>query len=95
MSRQSIREQEKARLLDKIARQRSELSANRLAFIKHTNTFDNGYLTLMKYHRLTIAAAGIIVIYTMRHPRRLMRWGRRALGIWTTLSFVRNRLNAK
>lgn len=95
MSRQRARDLEKALLLHKIAQQRSELSANRQAFLEHTATFDNGYLTLMKYRKLTIAGAGIVAIYAMRHPRKLILWGRRALGIWSTLSFVRNSLNAK
>lgn len=95
MSKRTARELEKRLLLHKIAQQRSELSANRQAFIQHTTTIDNGYLTLVKYRKLTIVGVGIIAIYAMRHPHKLMLWGRRSLGIWSTLSFVKNNLNAK
>ncbi|WP_159565644.1 YqjK-like family protein [Budvicia diplopodorum] len=95
MSKQQSRELKKALLLHKIARQRSELAVNRQAFIEYTSTFDNGCLTLMKYPKITAAGAGVIAIYVLRHPRKLMLWGRRALGIWGTLRLVRNSLNAK
>lgn len=94
MSRRQARELKKALLLNKIMQQRSELANNRQAFLAQTTTFDNGCLTLMKYPKITAAGAGILVVYALRHPRKLMLWSRRALGVWSTLSFVKNSLNA-
>lgn len=93
MNRRQARQLKKALLLNKITQQRSELAGNRQAFLEQTATFDNGCLVLMKYPKLTAAGAGVLAVYALRRPRKLLLWSRRALGIWSTLSFVRNNLN--
>ncbi|QBH97730.1 hypothetical protein EKN56_15745 [Limnobaculum zhutongyuii] len=89
------RQLKKNLLLKKIARQRSELAQGRQDWLEQTQSFDRGWLTLTHYPIITATGLGIAAVYGLRHPRKLILWGRRALGIWSTVNFVKNSLNSK
>ncbi|AWH88346.1 YqjK-like family protein [Limnobaculum parvum] len=89
------RERKKNLLLQDIARQRSDLAQSRQAWLEQTQPFDRGWLALTQYPIITATSLGVAVVYGLRHPRKLILWGRRALGIWSTVNFVKNSLNSK
>ncbi|MBK5145277.1 YqjK-like family protein [Budviciaceae bacterium BWR-B9] len=89
------RELKKSLLLQNIARQRSDLAQTRQDWLEQTQSFDRGWLALTQYPIITATGLGIAAVYGLRHPRKLILWGRRALGVWSTVNFVKNSLNSK
>lgn len=89
------RELKKNLLLQRITRQRSELAQGRQAWLEQTQSFDKGWLALTQYPIITATGVGVAIVYGLRHPRKLILWSRRALGIWSTVNFVKNSLNSK
>ncbi|SUB83665.1 Uncharacterised protein [Pragia fontium] len=89
------RELKKALLVDKITRQRTELAQQRDAWLEYTADIDRGWLTLFKYRKVAAISVGVVAVVSLRHPKKLMVWGRRAFGIWTTVNLVRQNLSAK
>ncbi|EBX6937164.1 cell division protein FtsH, partial [Salmonella enterica subsp. enterica serovar Bareilly] len=47
---------------------------------------------------LVVAGVSLFSVFAVRHPKKLIRWGQRALGLWGVFrtlqsSFPRNRQN--
>ncbi|WP_228339622.1 YqjK family protein, partial [Klebsiella aerogenes] len=36
-----------------------------------------------------MVGSGVMAIWSVRHPRFLIRWGKRGLGIWSTWRMVK------
>nr|WP_268991797.1 YqjK-like family protein [Limnobaculum eriocheiris] len=81
--------------MQNIARQRSDLAQYRQDWLEQTQSFDRGWLALTRYPVITATGLGVAVVYGLRHPGKLILWSRRALGIWSSVNFVKNSLNSK
>lgn len=93
MSReQQERERLKAHLLRQIQQQRLDLSASRRRWLEATAPLDRGWHTLLNLRSWAMVGSGLVAIWSVRHPRFLMRWAKRSLGIWSTWRMARNLL---
>ena len=85
MSReQQERERQKALLLRLIQQQRLDLSASHRHWLEATAPIDRGWNTLLNLRSWAMVGSGLVAIWSVRHPRFLMRWAKRSLGIWST-----------
>lgn len=83
------REQRKAELLSVIQQQRLDLSACRREWATVTAPWDRGWNMLVSLRSWAMMGSGIMAIWGVRHPRFLMRWSKRGMGLWSTWSMVR------
>ncbi|HEY4434751.1 MAG TPA: YqjK-like family protein [Lelliottia sp.] len=93
MSReQQERERQKAHLLRQIQQQRLDLNASRHRWLEATAPIDRGWHTLLRLRSWAMVGSGLVAVWSVRHPRFLLRWTKRGLGIWSTWRIARNLL---
>ncbi|MBW5405473.1 YqjK-like family protein [Morganella morganii] len=85
------RARKKQALIDTIAAQRSDLSQATGQWLKKTESFDRTWQTLAQLRPLVIAGISLISVLSVRHPKKLVRWGQRALGLWGVFRTLQNR----
>ncbi|MCX8958200.1 YqjK-like family protein [Erwinia psidii] len=90
MSRELARR--KTELLRQVQQQRLDLSAEKKWWLESTARYDSGWLTLVSLRRYLAVGSSLMAVWSIRHPRRITRWARRGLGIWSTWRMVRNYL---
>ncbi|BDH44497.1 hypothetical protein TUM12370_05410 [Salmonella enterica subsp. enterica serovar Choleraesuis] len=83
------REQRKAELLSIIQQQRLDLSASRRAWLDSTAPWDRGWNTLLSLRSWAMVGSSVMAIWGLRHPRFLVRWTKRGVGVWSTWRMVR------
>ncbi|MEE3651256.1 MULTISPECIES: YqjK-like family protein [unclassified Brenneria] len=83
------RDKEKMQLLRKIQQQRLDLSAGKKQWLESTATCDRYWQNLMQWRKYWVIGSGFIALYGIRHPSRMIRWGRRAIGLWGTVRLFR------
>lgn len=88
----------KQALIDTIAAQRRDLSQAADQWLKKTESFDRTWQTLSQLRPLVVAGVSLASVFAVSHPKKLIRWGQRALGLWGVFrtlqsSFPRNRQN--
>ncbi|GBU13083.1 hypothetical protein AwEntero_16840 [Enterobacterales bacterium] len=85
---------EKVKLLRKIDRQRAELAVGRVEWLEATAKVDRGWVQLVDMRKYLVLGSSVLAIYGIRHPSSMVRWSRRAFGIWGTVQlFRRNFMN--
>lgn len=89
MSQRRSPEIEKAILLRKIERQRNELAESCHDWLNATAKFDRHWLKIMDMRKYLVVGSSILAVYTLRHPSIIIRWSRRAMGLWGTLRLFR------
>ena len=89
------REAHIAELLQKIQQQRQELSADRQTWLAATSRYDQGWQTCLQAKRYLLPVGGILAVLSLRHPRRIIRWTKRGLGLWSSWRMVRNLLSPR
>ena len=90
MSDKAERQKRKAYLLSQIQQQRLDLSASRRDWIDATRRFDRGWNTFLSLRSWALVGSSVMAVVSLRHPRFLVRWARRGLGVWSTWRMVRN-----
>jgi len=80
----------KAYLLSKIQQQRLDLSASRRDWIEATDVYDRGWNTLLSLRAWALVGSSVMAIWSVRHPRFLVRWGRRGFGVWSAWRLVKS-----
>lgn len=93
MSSSNVRAQRIADLLSQIQQQRLDLNAGCRDWVYATTPLDRSWKTLLNMRTWAIAGSGLAAIWSVRHPRFLMRWGKRSLGLWSSWRLLRNTLN--
>ncbi|OON38646.1 hypothetical protein BTJ39_17475 [Izhakiella australiensis] len=91
MSRRE-REQRKADLLRLVQQQRLDLSAECRDWEYATARYDRSWLRLMSLRRYIAIGSSLAAIWSVRHPRRMGRWFKRGLGVWSTWRLIRSNL---
>lgn len=86
------REERKAFLLRQIQQQRLDLSASRRDWLDVTQGYDRGWGRLVNLRSWALVASSAMAVVSFRHPRFLVRWARRGVGIWGTWRMARNLL---
>ncbi|MEQ9887724.1 YqjK-like family protein [Pectobacterium zantedeschiae] len=89
MSQHQQRDREKAQLLRRIQQQRLDLSAGKKNWLNTTARYDRGWQSLMQWRKYWIVGSSLVALYGVRHPSRMIRWGRRVVGLWGTFRLVR------
>lgn len=92
MSPRQAREERKAFLLREIQQQRLDLIATRRDWLDATAVYDRGWSKLVSLRSWAIVASSAMAVVSLRHPRFLVRWARRSLGIWSTWRMAKNLL---
>ncbi|MGV8927482.1 MAG: YqjK-like family protein [Ewingella sp.] len=80
---------EKIKLLRKIDRQRAELASGRLEWLETTAKVDRGWVKFIDMRKYLVLGSSVLAIYGIRHPSSVVRWSRRAFGIWGTVQLFR------
>ena len=93
MSPRQEREQRKAALLRQIQQQRLDLSASRHDWLNATQIYDRGWSRLVSLRSWAMVASSAMAVVSLRHPRFLVRWARRGLGVWSTWRMVKSLLH--
>ncbi|MCL2898376.1 YqjK-like family protein [Brenneria tiliae] len=83
------RDEEKTRLLRKIQQQRLDLSAAKKCWLESTAPYDRYWHNLLQWRKYWVFGSGLIALYGVRHPSRMIRWARRAVGLWGTVRLFR------
>jgi len=82
----------KAYLLSRIQQQRLDLSASRRDWHEATAVYDRGWSTLLNLRSWALVGSSVMAIWSVRHPRFLVRWGRRGFGAWSAYRLVKSTL---
>lgn len=90
MSPRQEREKHKAYLLRQIQQQRLDLSASRRDWLEATQPYDRGWSRLVSLRAWVMVGSSAMAVVSLRHPRFLVRWARRGLGVWSTWRMARN-----
>lgn len=93
--KQRQREEKKALLLHQIQQQRIDLSAERRNWLDVTARYDGYWLRVMHWRRYWVIGSGVIALYGVRHPNRLVRWARRGLGLFGTVNLLRKTMSSR
>ncbi|XBS69358.1 YqjK-like family protein [Acerihabitans sp. KWT182] len=88
-------QQTKTELLRRIHQQRLDLSAQKREWLYTTARYDRGWVRLVTLRKYLIAGSSLLALYNIRHPSRLIRWTKRAIGILGTLKLIRSTLQAR
>jgi len=82
----------KAHLIRKIQQQRLDLASEKQQWLNATAGYDRSWNTLLNLRKYLIAGSSLLALYTIRHPSRLVRWTKRALGLLGTIKLIRSTL---
>lgn len=82
----------KAKLLRQVQQQRLDLSAEKKQWLERTAGYDSGWLTLISLRRYLAVGSSLMAVWSIRNPRKITRWVRGGLGIWSSWRMVRNYL---
>ncbi|PHM27464.1 YqjK-like family protein [Xenorhabdus budapestensis] len=94
-SQRQQRERRKQALLQKIQQQRQSLSAYGQHWLTITRSYDHSWQIILSFKPYFAIGSGILLLYGIRHPRKLYRWSRRLVGFWTYINTLRNILNGR
>ncbi len=83
----------KTQLLREIQQQRLDLSSTSSQWLHKTESLDDGWRAMTKWRKYLIAGTGILAIYGIRRPSRLIKWSRRAVSAVGTLRIIRRTLS--
>lgn len=92
MSPRQEREQRKAFLLRQIQQQRLDLSAGSRDWLDVTQVYDRGWSRLVSLRSWVMVASSAMAVVSLRHPRFLVRWARRGIGVWSTWRMAKSLL---
>lgn len=84
----------KQMLIKRIEQQRSDLTASSKDWLQTTERYDRTWKFFITFRPLFIAATGILSIYSLKKPQKLLRLGKKALTIWSLARTVQSTLNA-
>lgn len=82
----------KQQLIQQIHQQRLSLSAQKHQWLQATAGYDRGWVRLCQLRKYLLAASSLVALYNFRHPSRMIRWTKRALGIIGTFKLIRSTL---
>lgn len=86
---------EKVRLLRQIEHQRAELSEAGSDWLDATAKIDRGWVKIVDMRKYLVVGSSLVAVYGIRHPSSIVRWSRRAFGIWGTVRLLRKTFASK
>ncbi|MCP6588250.1 YqjK-like family protein [Klebsiella pneumoniae] len=70
-------------LLRQTQHQQTDLMANRNDWLEGNSPVDRGWRTLKHFRSWAVVGSGIMAVWSVRHPRFLLRWTKRGFGLWS------------
>lgn len=95
MSSHQERQKRKAFLLSQIQQQRLDLTASRRDWLESTGVYDRGWNLLLSLRAWALVGSSVMAVWSVRHPRFLVRWARRSFGLWSAWRLVKSTLKAQ
>jgi len=87
------RSKRKAKLLGQIHQQRIDLSHTTQDWLAVTAPYDRGWQTIVQLRRYLVVAGGVLAVWNLRRPGRLLNLTKRGLNIWSTWRVLSSGLN--
>ncbi|WWO99908.1 MAG: YqjK family protein [Candidatus Dasytiphilus stammeri] len=81
--------QPKHRLLDLVQEQRINLTSEYKEWKKILSNYQRKLLIIRNRIIIIISILSIITLFLAHHPRRLIRWSKRAMAIWKMCQLLR------
>lgn len=88
-----LRARKKDRLLEEIQQQRAEITQLTAHWRIQTAPIDKGYRNLVRYKNVLMGGLGLMMLYNIRSPSKMVRWSRRALNTWQVFRLFRRTIN--
>lgn len=82
----------KAHLLSTIQQQRLDLSTCQRDWVSATQSYDRSWNMLLNLRSWALVGSSIAAVWSVRHPRFLIRWARRGFGLWSAWRMVKSTL---
>ncbi|EKT58136.1 YqjK-like family protein [Providencia burhodogranariea] len=79
--RQSLAEK-KQQLVTQIEQQRADLTTTSRDWLQVTEPYDRSWQVFVSFKPIFIAAAGLVSVYILRRPKRILSLGEKALTTW-------------
>jgi hypothetical protein len=92
VSSRKAREARKAFLLSQIQQQRLDLNAGRRDWLEVTAPYDRKWNTLLSLRSWALVGSSLFAVWSVRHPRRIVRWSRRGFSLWSAWRLVKHTL---
>ena len=92
MSDAAEREKRKAYLLSQIQQQRLDLAASSKGWLTATSSYDRGWNTLLSLRSWALVGSSVMAIWSVRHPRFVVRWAKRSFGLWSAWRLAKKTL---
>ena len=81
-NKQQLLAARKQRLVRRIERQRQELTEASSDWLHTTAPYDRAWQTIITFRPLVIAATGLLSVYSLRKPQKILQLGQKAITIW-------------
>ncbi|KGD70683.1 membrane protein [Tatumella morbirosei] len=94
MSRRDI-ERRRDALLALVQQQRLDLKACERDWFQTTRRYDELWHTALGLRRYIAIGSGLAAVWSLRHPKFMLRWGKRAFGLWSSWRVIRKALPRK
>jgi len=88
-SKRRVLQRRKSVLLQAIAAERETLRHEATQWHAATQRLDNGWAAIMRYRPLLMGAGALLALTTLKKPLHLVRWGRKALSLWTSYQLLK------
>ncbi|CDG48510.1 YqjK-like family protein [Serratia symbiotica] len=95
MSRRHDLKREKEHLIRQIQQQRLDLAESKTRWLEKTTRIDRSWQMVFGLRRYLVLGSGVMALYGIRHPSKLIRWSRRALGAWGAIRLFKKTFAAK
>ncbi|UDN36648.1 YqjK-like family protein [Proteus sp. NMG38-2] len=79
-NKQSVLSRRKKLLLNKIQQQRSDLGQSTQTWLDVTEHYDKAWRILVSLKPAFLVGASFISLYSIKHPKKIIRLGQRAIG---------------
>lgn len=79
-SRKEVIARRKRLLLSEIQQQRTDLGYCTQEWLDVTEPYDKAWRILVSLKPLILVGASLASLYSIKHPKKLMRWAKRAIG---------------
>lgn len=89
-NKQQLLTARKQRLIKKIERQRQALAETSTDWLNTTAPYDRAWQTVMAFRPFVIAATGLLSIYSLRKPRKILLLGQKAITIWGVVRSIQS-----
>lgn len=79
-SRKDVIARRKKLLLSQIQQQRTDLGYSTQEWLDVTEPYDKAWRIFVSLKPALLIGASLASLYSIKHPKKLMRWGKRAIG---------------